>query len=243
MKILIVDDEKAARDRLNRMIKALGNSALDVSACEDKQTQTLGPSIESNSRLIDIPIPGMDAVQAARHLSKITQSSVVVITAAYADHALGSVKIDAIGYPLKLAQKEKRQNAINIATKPNKVAVLQKHAPQVEPALREHICARVRGSLVLVPIDEIYYFNADQKYIMVRYSGGEILIEAALKALELEFGDRFYRIHRNALISLPRVNGLQAKNGGHHVSFHGIENTLEVSRRNLSRVRKIIKRL
>jgi two-component system response regulator AlgR len=96
---------------------------------------------------------------------------------------------------------------------------------------------------VLVPIDDIYYFNADHKYVTVRYTGGEVLIEEALKALEIEFGDRFYRIHRNALINLSRVNGLKAENDGHYVSFQGIDNTLEVSRRHLSGVRKTIKNM
>jgi two-component system response regulator AlgR len=77
----------------------------------------------------------------------------------------------------------------------------------------------------------------------VGHTGGEILIEGALKALEIEFGDRFYRIHRNALISLSRVNGLIPKNNGHHVCFNGTDKTLEVSRRHLANVRKIIKNL
>lgn len=75
------------------------------------------------------------------------------------------------------------------------------------------------------------------------YSGGEVLIEDALKALEIEFGGRCYRIHRNALISLSRVKGLMAENDGHYVSFQGIDNTLEVSRRPLSSVRKMIKNM
>ena len=96
---------------------------------------------------------------------------------------------------------------------------------------------------MLVPIDSIYYFHAEQKYVTVRYSDGEVLIEDALKSLETEFGDRFYRIHRNALISLSRVSGLRSEKDAHQVSFHDIDETLEVSRRHLPGVRKIIKNM
>ena len=108
---------------------------------------------------------------------------------------------------------------------------------------RQHICARVRGSLVLVPIENIFYFHAEQKYVTVRHTEGEVLIEDALKSLETEFGDRFYRIHRNALVSLAWLAGMQSDNDGHHVTFRDVDDTLEVSRRHLPGVRKIIKNL
>ena len=101
----------------------------------------------------------------------------------------------------------------------------------------------MRGSLVLVPIESIYYFHAEQKYVTVRHTDGEVLIEDPLKALETEFGDRFYRIHRNALVSLSRLAGMLSENDGHRVSFRDIEDTLEVSRRHLPGVRKIIRNL
>jgi two-component system response regulator AlgR len=77
----------------------------------------------------------------------------------------------------------------------------------------------------------------------VRHTEGEVLIEDALKNLETEFGERFYRIHRNALVSLAWLAGMQSENDGHQVIFRDIEDTLEVSRRHLPGVRKIIKNL
>ena len=101
----------------------------------------------------------------------------------------------------------------------------------------------MRGSLVLVPIDDIYYFHAEQKYVTVRHRGGEVLVEDALKTLETEFGDRFIRIHRNALVSQAALGGMQSDNDGHMVTFRDIEDRLEISRRHLPGVRKIIKNL
>jgi two-component system response regulator AlgR len=241
MKIMIVDDEKPARDRLKRLVESLPDFQVVGSASNGTEAMAMATSIEPDIVLMDIRMPGMDGIQAARLLSEMTQPPAVIFTTAYADHALEAFETHAVDYLLKPVKKERLQAAIEAATKPNKAQALQtkQKLGDIEP--RQHICARVRGSLVLVPIDDIYYFNADHKYVTVRYTGGEVLIEEALKALEIEFGDRFYRIHRNALISLTHVNGLNAENDGHYVSFHGIDNTLEVSRRHLSGVRKTIK--
>ena len=77
----------------------------------------------------------------------------------------------------------------------------------------------------------------------MRHTEGEVLIEDALKSLEAEFGDRFHRIHRNALVSLSKLAGMQSENDGHQVTFKDIDDTLEVSRRHLPGVRKIIRNL
>ncbi|MEM9184042.1 MAG: LytTR family DNA-binding domain-containing protein, partial [Pseudomonadota bacterium] len=85
--------------------------------------------------------------------------------------------------------------------------------------------------------------HAEHKYVTVIYRGGEVLIEEPLKALEDEFGDRFMRVHRNALVALTAVAGLEKSEGQIVVRLHGTERRLEVSRRNLPQVRKIIKGL
>lgn len=243
MKVLIVDDEKPARDRLNRMIESLPNCEVIAEASNGKEALAMATATEPDIVLMDIRMPGMDGIQAARHLSEMTQPPAVIFTTAYADHALEAFETHAVDYLLKPVKKDRLQASIEAATKPNKAQSVQSNQQLGDIEPRQHICARVRGSLVLVAIDDIYYFNADHKYVTVRHTGGEVLIEDALKTLEVEFGDRFYRIHRNALISLSRVNGLRAENDGHQVSFHDIDNTLEVSRRHLSGVRKIIKNM
>jgi two-component system response regulator AlgR len=96
---------------------------------------------------------------------------------------------------------------------------------------------------VLIPVDEIYYFQADQKYVTVRHSDGEVLIEDPLKNLEKEFGERFCRIHRNALVGLDKICGMKTENDSQQLFFRNIDDTLEVSRRHLPGIRKIIKNL
>jgi two-component system response regulator AlgR len=243
MKVLIVDDEKPARDRLSRMVDGLtaydvvgdagnGNEAL-------QKTESLNPDIV----LMDIRMPGMDGIQAARHLSRLSHPPAVIFTTAYADHALEAFETHAVDYLLKPVRKERLADALKAAAKPNRAQSIQNDEVLSGIEERQHICARVRGSLVLVPVEDIYYFQADQKYVTVRHAEGEVLIEDPLKSLEKEFGERFCRIHRNALISLDKICGMQTENDGHQVMFRGIDDTLEVSRRHLPGIRKIIKNL
>jgi two-component system response regulator AlgR len=243
MKILIVDDEKPARDRLSRMVESLSTYQIVGEAGNGNEALRKAESCAPDIVLMDIRMPGMDGIQAARHLSRLSQPPAVIFTTAYADHALDAFETHAVDYLLKPVRKERLQGALEASSKPNKAQASQNDEVLSGIEARQHICARVRGNLVLVPIENIYYFHADQKYVTVRHSEGEVLIEDPLKNLEKEFGDRFRRIHRNALVSLSKVSGMRSEKDAHLVMFKDIENTLEVSRRHLPTVRKIIKNL
>ena len=243
MKILIVDDEKPARDRLARMVGELREHELVGEAVNGLEALGMAQSLEPDIVLLDIRMPGMDGIEAARHISKLDEPPAVVFTTAFSDHALEAFETHAVDYLLKPVKQDRLKAAMDAAVRPTRAQAAKSGDMLSGLEARQHICARVRGSLVLVPIDDIYYFHAEQKYVTVRHTGGEVLIEDALKNLESEFPDRFYRIHRNALVSLTRLAGMQSDNEGHKVTFRDIDDTLEVSRRHLPGVRKIIKKL
>jgi len=243
VKILIVDDEKPARDRLARMVGELDSHELVGEAVNGLEALGLAQSLEPDIVLMDIRMPGMDGIEAARHIAKLDEPPAVIFTTAFSDHALEAFETHAVDYLLKPVKQERLQAALDAAIRPTRSQASHSEDVLSELEPRQHICARVRGSLVLVPIENIYYFHAEQKYVTVRHVEGEVLIEDALKALETEFGDRFYRIHRNALVSLARLAGMHSENDGHQVSFRDIDDVLEVSRRHLPGVRKIIKNL
>lgn len=107
---------------------------------------------------------------------------------------------------------------------------------------RKHICARMRGNLELIPIEDVVYFQADQKYVTVRHNGGEVIIEESLKSLETDLADRFIRIHRNALVSKSRITGLTKSDVGRtQITLDKVRDQLEVSRRHLAEVRRFVR--
>jgi two-component system response regulator AlgR len=109
---------------------------------------------------------------------------------------------------------------------------------------RSHLCARLRGSLRLIPIEDVHYLHAEEKYVVVHHARGEDLIEESLKSLEDEFGERFVRIHRNCLVARHEIVELRRAPDGHvqAVLRHG-KAPLEVSRRCVAHLRETVKHL
>ena len=95
-----------------------------------------------------------------------------------------------------------------------------------------------------MPVENIYYFLADQKYVTVRHKHGSILIDETLKELEQEFSEKFIRIHRNALVSVDYLDGLEVVTSGQYqVRCRELDERLAVSRRHLPGLRERIQKL
>ncbi len=108
-----------------------------------------------------------------------------------------------------------------------------------QPLRRSHICAHYRGGLKQARVEDVIYLKADYKYVTVRHTDGELLVDESLRSLEREFADLFLRIHRNALVARTRVERLERRPDG-VVLLHlrDCPESLTVSRRHLSRVKR-----
>jgi len=107
---------------------------------------------------------------------------------------------------------------------------------------RTHISVREHGRLQLIPVAAIRYLKADQKYVCAGWNGRESLLEESLRALEVEFGDRFLRIHRNALVALEFIESLEQRSDDlFQLRLRGVSGPLSVSRRHAADVRKTMR--
>lgn len=242
MKLVIVDDEPLARDRLRHMLKDFNNVDIAGEAANGIEALKLIEQSKPDVVLLDIRMPGMDGLEVASHLCNIEEATpAIIFTTAYGEHALDAFDVEAIDYLLKPVRKEKLGKAIEKATKLNQA---QLESISKQSNARSHISARVRGNIQLIPIKDIFYFQADHKYVNVHHAEGESLIEDTLKELEKEFEGTFIRIHRNALISLEQISGMvKTSNGQQMITLKNSEQTLEISRRHISEVRKLLKSL
>jgi two-component system, LytTR family, response regulator AlgR len=243
MKILIVDDEKPARDRLRRLIDNLNSYQVVGEAQHGQQALDQCELLHPDIVLMDIRMPGMDGLEASLRLSQQENPPAIIFTTAFADHALEAFESHAVDYLLKPVKLDRLKEALDSCSQLNRAQLQNTLGEVINDDVREHICARVRGNLVLIALEDIYYFRAEQKYVTVRHEGGEVLIEEPLKTLELEFAGDFHRVHRNALVRLDKVAGMKNNPDGHQIFFHDIEDRLEISRRHLSGVRKLLKNL
>lgn len=120
MKILIVDDEKPARDRLARMVGELKQHDLVGEAVNGLEALGMAQSLEPDIVLLDIRMPGMDGIEAARHIAKLDQPPVVVFTTAFSDHALEAFETHAVDYLLKPVKQDRLQAAMDAAIRPTR---------------------------------------------------------------------------------------------------------------------------
>ena len=244
MKILIVDDEAPARARLRRVLEEMDDCVVSGEAANGSEALQLAASLQPDILLLDIRMPGMDGLEAVQHLQSLGQPPAVIFTTAYNDYAVQAFEAHAVDYLLKPVRRERLADALQHARLLTRLQARALHEASAAPASRQRICASVRGSLQLIEVDEIRYFQADQKYVSVVTAGGEVLIEETLKALEEEFADRFVRIHRNALVARDYIAGLERDEEGHgRVRLSGIANNLEVSRRHIAGIRRLVKAL
>lgn len=241
MKVLIVDDEAPARDRLNHMVSSIDSMETSGEASNGLEAVRMVQDSHPDVVLMDIRMPGMDGLEAARHLSEMDEPPAIIFTTAYSEHALEAYDANAVDYLVKPIRQEKLEKSLAKARKLTKAQIAALNI-ETNNTGRSHICARIRGNLELIPVDEIVYFQADQKYITVRHLGGEVLIEDALKNLETEFEDRLIRIHRNALVSTNYITGMEKNIDGRFVvTFKQVDDKLEISRRHVAEVRKFLK--
>jgi two-component system response regulator AlgR len=196
--------------------------------------------------LLDIQMPEMDGLTCAQYLRQLEPSPAIVFCTAYDQHALDAFKSHAEGYLLKPIMQQELQQVLDQLTKLTQAQVshLEQKEDMDNQEQRHQIAAKTYRGVELVPVENIYYFLADQKYVTVRHKNGSVLIDETLKDLELEFGHQFIRIHRNALVSVHYLEGLELINSGQYqVRCRELDERLSVSRRHLPYLRERIQKL
>ena len=244
MKILIVDDEILARERLVSLLSELDNNFLISEAEHGVDALNLISKDSPELVLLDIRMPVMDGLEVAHHLTGLESPPAIIFTTAYQDYALDAFDAHAVDYLMKPIRKKRLQQAIGKARALSRINVNELRDNDDSKYSRSHLSATVQGNLQIVPVEKIHYLKADQKYVTAVWPEGEILIDDSLKSLGQEFASRFIRIHRNTLVSLRHIQRLDKDEDGNHcIKLQGIESPLPVSRRHASKVRKAIKRL
>lgn len=242
MKILIVDDEALARDRLRQLLDESEEHVVIGDAGNGTQALEMATTLHPDVVLLDIRMPGMNGLETAQHFNALERPPAVVFTTAYDEYAIEAFDAQAVGYILKPVRRERLAKALQQAARLNTTTLTAVAEKSGLGHRRQHICARVRDELKLIPVGDIRYFHADQKYTRVCFAGGEHLIDDSLKQLEQEFADDFVRIHRSALVAVAQIDALQKMDDGQvsirlRNSDRPDEEQLVISRRHLAEVR------
>ena len=243
VKVFIVDDEAPARERLKEL---LGDIALQVptsvvgEARHGVEAVERVPASGAQVLLLDIQMPGMGGLEVARHLAALEQPPGIIFVTAHDRHAVEAFELNALDYLMKPVRATRLAAALRKAAVPGR-----EQLAKAADAAREYLSVAERHRIVLVPVRDIVFLRAEQKYVTVRTRSREHLVEEPLIALEREFAARFVRIHRNCLVARDAIRGFERAPGGDDephwlVVLDGLDERLPVSRRQWPLLRDLV---
>ena len=235
--ILVVDDEKNAREGLAR---ALQRSYEIVLAENGQRALDILRARTVDVMLSDVRMPGMDGLEVARRLAAQSAPPLIAFCTAFDEHALSAFESAALDYLVKPVRPDRLSETLRRA----RARLGSSPGAPGAPSARMHLCARLGGQLRLIPVADVRYLQAEEKYVVVHHARGEDLIEESLKSLEDEFGDHFVRIHRNCLVARQELVELRRGTDGHVMAMLRSGGTpLEVSRRCVPQLRQTLRHL
>lgn len=239
-RILLVDDEPLARERLKRLLLEHSNFECVAEAGDGDAALSWLRRYRCDLVLLDIQMPGLSGLDVAEAIQKLPRVPLVIFCTAYDEHALQAFRVKAIDYLLKPVAKDELTRALQRAAQ----WLEQQDKSGDDTGSRTHLSARTLSGMQLIPLAQVLYFSADQKYVSVYHEQGDTLIDDSLKQLEEEFGEQFLRVHRNALVARHRLDRLETlAEGGQLLYLKGMTNGIAVSRRHLAAVRRAMKAL
>ncbi|HET7365695.1 MAG TPA: LytTR family DNA-binding domain-containing protein [Burkholderiales bacterium] len=246
IRVFIADDEAPARERMRELLQDIAADVPNIVAGEAKngiEALERLPASAAQVLLLDIRMPGMDGLELARHVTSMEDAPAVIFVTAHDKHAIDAFELSALDYLLKPVRAERLAAALKKAAATG--APRRENLERAAGAPREYLSVAERHRIVLVPVKDILFLRAEQKYVTVRTREREYLIEESLVALEREFSGPFVRIHRNCLVARAAIRGFERTGGGDEeahwqVVLDGFAERLPVSRRQWPTVRELV---
>lgn len=252
LRVLIVDDEAPARARLRDL---LGDIATELPNCIVGEASDGIEALEwlaqadhvADVALVDIRMPRLDgigfALQLAARKEIPEKAPAIIFTTAYDQYAVQAFELNAVDYLLKPVRVARLLAALGkVVRHPSDPLAFRSLAPEG----RQHLTSTERGRILLVPLADILYLRAEQKYVTARTAEREYLIEESLTHLESEFSSSFLRIHRNCLVARAALAGVSRDiqpdgETSWAILLRDLPEKLPVSRRQWPQVKALLK--
>jgi two-component system, LytTR family, response regulator AlgR len=236
MHVLIVDDEHLARLRLRTLLDDMAGALAPLTWADVPDAEAALAALREQPAdvvLLDIHMPGRDGLKLAAALKSLPLPPAVVFVTAHAEHALQAFELQALDYLTKPVRRERL------------LAALQRVPPPAAapPAPEPVLVVSDRGRVLRLPVRDVLYLKAEQKYVTLRTQNHAYVLDDSLNDLEQRLGGAFIRVHRNALVAVAAVRALEqrasADEGGEGwaVRMAPLDEWLAVSRRQVAAVR------
>jgi two-component system, LytTR family, response regulator AlgR len=250
LRVLIVDDEALARLRLRQLVGECAEPRAVVAGEAPDAAQALAwlEAHDCDVLLLDVQMPGADGTQLAALLRARARPPAIVFVTAHAQHAVKAFELEALDYLTKPVRRERLQAALQRVARRFATAPAAADAGASDTPV---IVVNDRGRVTRVPLGEVLYLKAELKYVTLRTARHTHVLDEPLADLEARLGERFLRVHRNALVARRAVRALERRilagegddesGEGWAVRVEGLDDEwLAVSRRQLGAVREAL---
>jgi len=233
MKILIVDDEKLAISRLQRLLNDEGFE--DITSF-DNPNDALKECTKTKYDLIflDISMPDMTGIELANKILQLESKSFIVFQTAFSEYALEAFQTGGMGYLLKPVDTKELKQIIN-------KAIVYVNDSEVE---EKKIIAKRGDKLYLIQLDDIFYIRADLDEVIIRIKETDAYVRKKIGDLEKQLSHKnFFRIHRSYIINVDKVKSMQSiEQSKLEISFDGIDEIVTSSKDGAKEFREYLER-
>lgn len=241
VRAIIADDEEALRGYLKKKLAtAWPELAIVGEAGDGVAALRLIENQKPDVAFLDIQMPGISGIEVAR---KVAGTCAVVFITAFNHYAVEAFENEALDYLVKPVTDERLQKTVGRLRErlnseqplaPNISEIIEKVSLSIQksPGHLQWIKTQHKDGVRLIPVGDIYYFRATDKYTTVRTKDGEFLIRKAIKELEQELDpDQFWRVHRAAIVNARAIQSVSHSLAGTYtIQFKDIKDDLAVSR-------------
>lgn len=229
MRVMIADDEPIALERLRLSLACLPDVELVGAAASGRELCALARELSPDVIVLDIQMPGMNGLDAARQLRELPRPPAFVFMTAHAEHAVTAFELAAVDYLLKPARFERVREALKRAetSLANRSAearfadlhkmleTMQSRTTDAVAPHRREFWLKSKGALTRRSVDDVDLVEADGDYVCIRLDGEAHHIKASITGLESELDPaQFLRIHRSTIVNLRRVRSVRRRGKG-----------------------------
>ena len=197
MRIAVCDDEEKFREQAKNMIDKISGS-LDIVVDTYSDGYKLLVVFDRNPYdvlFLDIEMPAMDGITLAKKLREKSDKIYIIFLTGHVEYAVEGYEVNALRYLTKPVQEEKLREVIRY--------VMDKSKSKRQLMIKED------GEEILLNVQDIIYFEAQNQYIMIYTTSGKHLVRYNIGDFEDQLrGDGFFRTHRGYLVSLAKVKRL-----------------------------------
>lgn len=237
MKALIVDDEKLALSRLQRILKEEGIN--DITQCNNPIDAIKEVSkTKFDVAFLDISMPTMTGLELANTIININPNIFIIFQTAFAEYALEAFQSGGLDYLLKPISNESIKKSLE------KLEKYIKNNSLKENNTSKKIIAKRGSKIYMIDLDDIYYIKADLDEVIIKIKETDAYVRKKMQDMQELLKDKnFFRVHRSYIVNVDKIKSMQSiEQSKLEISFVNIDDVVTSSKDGAKEFREFIEK-